>query len=33
VIACAKHFIGYARTEGGQNIAAIAVGPRELYDV
>jgi beta-xylosidase len=33
VIACAKHFIGYAQTEGGQNMAAIAVGPRELYDV
>jgi beta-glucosidase len=27
VIACAKHFIGYAQTEGGQNMAAIAVGP------
>jgi beta-glucosidase-like glycosyl hydrolase len=33
VIACAKHFIGYAQTEAGQNMAAIAVGPRELYDV
>jgi beta-xylosidase len=33
VIACAKHIIGYAQTEGGQNMAAIAVGTRELYDV
>jgi beta-glucosidase-like glycosyl hydrolase len=33
VIACAKHFIGYAQTEAGQNMAAIAIGPRELYDV
>jgi beta-glucosidase len=33
VIACAKHFIAYAQTEAGQNMAAIAVGPRELYDV
>jgi beta-xylosidase len=33
VICCAKHFIGYAQTEGGQNMAAIVVGPRELYDV
>jgi beta-glucosidase len=33
VICCAKHFIGYAQTEAGQNMAAIAVGPRELYDV
>jgi beta-xylosidase len=33
VIACAKHFIGYAQTEAGQNMAAIAVGPRELHDV
>jgi beta-glucosidase len=33
VIACAKHFIGYAQTEAGQNMAAVAVGPRELYDV
>ena len=24
VIACAKHFIGYADTEAGQNMAAIA---------
>jgi beta-xylosidase len=33
VICCAKHFIGYAQTEGGENMAAIVVGPRELYDV
>jgi beta-glucosidase len=32
VLATAKHFIGYAMTEGGQNMAAIAIGPRELYD-
>jgi beta-glucosidase len=33
VIACAKHFLGYAVTEAGQNMAAVAVGPRELHDV
>jgi beta-glucosidase len=33
VIACAKHFLGYSATEAGQNMAATAVGPRELYDV
>src|SRR5262245_9761131 len=33
VIVCAKHFLGYGVTEGGQNMAATAVGPRELYDV
>ena len=33
VLASAKHFIGYAMTEAGQNMAATAVGPRELYDV
>ena len=33
VLATAKHFVGYAVTEGGQNMAATAVGPRELYDV
>jgi beta-xylosidase len=33
VLASAKHFIGYAVTEAGQNMAATAVGPRELYDV
>jgi beta-glucosidase len=32
VIACAKHFLGYGVTEAGQNMAATAVGPRELYD-
>jgi beta-xylosidase len=33
VLATAKHFLGYAVTEGGQNMAATAVLPRELYDV
>ena len=33
VLVCAKHFVGYAMTEGGQNMAATLVGPRELYDV
>jgi beta-xylosidase len=33
VIATAKHFLGYATTEGGQNTSATSVGPRELYDV
>jgi beta-xylosidase len=33
VLATAKHFVGYAVTEAGQNMAATAVGPRELYDV
>lgn len=33
VLASAKHFIGYAVTDGGQNMAATAVGPRELYEV
>ncbi|MBV9380024.1 MAG: glycoside hydrolase family 3 C-terminal domain-containing protein [Streptosporangiaceae bacterium] len=33
VIPSAKHFLGYAVTEGGQNMAATAVGPRELRDV
>lgn len=33
VIATAKHFLGYAMTEGGQNMAATHLGPRELYDV
>jgi beta-xylosidase len=33
VLASAKHFIGYAVTDAGQNMAATAVGPRELYDV
>ena len=33
VLATAKHFVGYAVTEGGQNMAATAIGPRELYDV
>jgi beta-glucosidase len=33
VLATAKHFLGYAVTEGGQNMAATVVLPRELYDV
>jgi beta-glucosidase len=33
VLATGKHFIGYASTENGQNMAATAVLPRELYDV
>lgn len=33
VLATAKHFLGYAVTEGGQNMAATAVGARELYEV
>lgn len=33
VLATAKHFLGYAVTDAGQNMAATAVGPRELYDV
>ena len=32
VIATAKHFLGYAMTEGGQNMAATAVSGRELHD-
>ncbi|WP_432968774.1 glycoside hydrolase family 3 N-terminal domain-containing protein [Dactylosporangium sp. CA-233914] len=31
--ATAKHFLGYSMTEAGQNMAATAMGPRELYDV
>ena len=33
VIATAKHFLGYAVTEGGQNMAATAVSAHELNDV
>jgi Glycosyl hydrolase family 3 N terminal domain len=33
VLVCAKHFLGCPVTEGGQNMAATAIGPRELYDV
>ncbi|HEY1304094.1 MAG TPA: glycoside hydrolase family 3 N-terminal domain-containing protein [Vicinamibacterales bacterium] len=33
VIPSAKHFLGYAVTEGGQNMAATAVGARELHDI
>lgn len=33
VLATAKHFLGYALTEAGQNMAVTHLGPRELYDV
>lgn len=34
VLATAKHFLGYAVTEAGQNMAATAIGgTREFYDV
>lgn len=33
VLATAKHFLGYAVTEGGQNMAAIQMGMREMYEV
>lgn len=33
VAATGKHFLGYAMTEAGQNMAATHLGPRELYDV
>ncbi|WP_110587989.1 glycoside hydrolase family 3 N-terminal domain-containing protein [Microbacterium suaedae] len=33
VIATAKHFLGYAWSEGGQNMAATHLGARELRDV
>lgn len=33
VVATAKHFLGYAMTEGGQNMAATQLGARELRDV
>jgi beta-glucosidase len=33
VLASAKHFLGYAMTDAGQNMAATVVGARELYDV
>jgi hypothetical protein len=33
VLATGKHFLGYAMTEGGQNMAATTVGARELYAV
>jgi len=33
VVATAKHFLGYASTEGGQNMAATHLGARELRDV
>ena len=33
VIATAKHFLGYAMTEAGQNMAASHISPRELVEV
>lgn len=33
VAATAKHFCGYAVTEGGQNMSASPIGTRELYEV
>ncbi|VFJ13923.1 Glycoside hydrolase family 3 protein [Candidatus Nitrosocosmicus franklandus] len=33
VLATAKHFLGYAVTEAGQNMAATAISARELHDV
>jgi beta-glucosidase len=33
VLASAKHFLGYTVTEAGQNMAATAVGARELHEV
>ncbi|WP_018636542.1 glycoside hydrolase family 3 N-terminal domain-containing protein [Parafrankia elaeagni] len=33
VIATGKHFLGYALTEAGQNMARTAIGARELYEV
>jgi len=33
VIATAKHFLGYAMTEAGQNMAASHINPRELVEV
>lgn len=33
ILATGKHFLGYALTEAGQNMAATHLGPRELYDV
>ncbi len=33
VIATAKHFLGYAMSEGGRNWGPVQLGPRELRDV
>jgi beta-glucosidase len=33
VLATGKHFLGYSMAEGGQNMAAVQLGARELYDV
>lgn len=31
--ACAKHFLGYAASEGGMNMSGAHIGPRELREV
>lgn len=33
IAACAKHFLGYAASEGGMNMSGAHVGPRELREV
>jgi beta-glucosidase len=33
VSACAKHFLGYAASEGGMNMSGAHIGPRELHEV
>ncbi|MGN1103877.1 MAG: glycoside hydrolase family 3 N-terminal domain-containing protein [Candidatus Coproplasma sp.] len=33
VAACAKHFLGYAASEGGLNMSGAHIGPRELREV
>jgi len=33
VIATGKHFVGYGIPDGGRNIAAVRLGPREMRDV
>ena len=32
IISCAKHFLGYSIPMGGLNMAAVRIGPRELYE-
>jgi beta-glucosidase len=33
IAACAKHFLGYAASEGGMNMSGAHIGPRELREV
>jgi beta-glucosidase len=33
VVACGKHFLGYAMSEGGRNWGPVQLGPRELREV